>query len=195
MMFGYARVSTLDQQLDGQIDMLQAFGCETIFREKESGRSIARRTQFQALLERVTAGDTVVVAKLDRLARSTQDALNTVATLTDRGVSLVVLNMGGDVVDTSTAIGKLMLTMLSGIAEFEADLIHERQREGIARAKARGVYKGRPRTYTVHHRGLRHAIQLFQERDKNHFTVNDIAAMTGISRASIYRHIPNGERT
>ena len=187
MIYGYARVSSTTQSLDTQVVQLTAYGCQKIFQEKLSGRSLRNRTQFSALLDRVTTGDTVVVTKLDRFARSTQDALNTMATLTERGVSLVVLNMGGDVVDTSTAIGKLLITVLAGIAEFEADLIKERQIEGIAAAKARGVYKGRPRTYTAHHKGLVHALELLASRDTNHLTVNDICAMTRVSRATLYR--------
>ncbi len=187
MIYGYARVSSPTQSLDTQVAQLTAVGCEKIFQEKLSGRSLTHRTQFAALLERVTMGDTVVVTKLDRFARSTQDALNTMATFTERGVSLVVLNMGGDVVDTSTAIGKLLITVLAGIAEFEADLIKERQREGIAAAKVRGVYKGRPRTYTAHHQGLVHALALFSDRNHNHLTVNEICAITRISRATLYR--------
>ena len=187
MIYGYARVSSTTQSLDTQVAQLTAYGCEKIFQEKLSGRSLTHRTQFSALLDRLTMGDTVVVTKLDRFARSTQDALNTMATLTERGVSLVVLNMGGDVVDTSTAIGKLLITVLAGIAEFEADLIKERQIEGIAAAKARGVYKGRPRTYTAHHKGLVHALELLASRDTNHLTVNDICAMTRVSRATLYR--------
>ena len=187
MIYGYARVSSTTQNLDTQVVQLTAYGCQKIFQEKLSGRSLRNRTQFSALLDRVTTGDTVVVTKLDRFARSTQDALNTMATLTERGVSLVVLNMGGDVVDTSTAIGKLLITVLAGIAEFEADLIKERQIEGIAAAKARGVYKGRPRTYTAHHKGLVHALELLASRDTNHLTVNDICAMTRVSRATLYR--------
>ncbi len=187
MIYGYARVSSPTQNLDTQVVQLTAYGCQKIFQEKLSGRSMRNRAQFSTLLEAVTTGDTVVVTKLDRFARSTQDALNTMATLTERGVSLVVLNMGGDVVDTSTAIGKLLITVLAGIAEFEADLIKERQREGIAAAKARGVYKGRPRTYTAHHKGLAHALELLAARDRNHLTVNDICAMTQVSRATLYR--------
>ena len=187
MIYGYARVSSTTQNLDTQVAQLTTYGCQKIFQEKLSGRSLKHRTQFAALLDRLTMGDTVVVTKLDRFARSTQDALNTMATLTERGVSLVVLNMGGDVVDTSTAIGKLLITVLAGIAEFEADLIKERQLEGIAAAKARGVYKGRPRTYTAHHKGLAHALELLAARDRNHLTVNDICAMTQVSRATLYR--------
>ena len=187
MIYGYARVSSTTQKLDTQVAQLIAYGCEKIFQEKLSGRSLTHRTQFSALLDRVAIGDTIVVTKLDRFARSTQDALNTMATLTERGVSLVVLNMGGDVVDTSTAIGKLLITVLAGIAEFEADVMKERQLEGVAAAKARGVYKGRPRTYTAHHKGLAHALELLAARDRNHLTVNDICAMTQVSRATLYR--------
>ena len=187
MIYGYARVSSTTQSLDTQVVQLTAYGCQKIFQEKLSGRSLRNRTQFTMLLDRVIVGDTVVVTKLDRFARSTQDALNTMAALTERRVSLVVLNMGGDVVDTSTAIGKLLITVLAGIAEFEADLIKERQIEGIAAAKARGVYQGRPRTYTVHHKGLAHALELLAARDRNHLTVNDICAMTQVSRATLYR--------
>ena len=187
MIYGYARVSSTTQHLDTQVAQLTAYGCEKVFQEKLSGRTLKHRAQFSALLDQVTSGDTVVVTKLDRFARSTQDALNTMAALTERGVSLVVLNMGGDVVDTATAIGKLLITVLAGIAEFEADLIHERQIEGIAAAKARGVYKGRPRTYTAHHQGLVHALELLAHRDTNHLTVHDICAMTQVSRATLYR--------
>ena len=191
MIYGYARVSSTTQNLDTQVAQLTTYGCQKIFQEKLSGRSLKHRAQFSALLDRLTMGDTVVVTKLDRVARSTQDALNTMATLTERGVSLVVLNMGGDVVDTSTAIGKLLITVLAGIAEFEAALIKERQIEGIAAAKARGVYKGRPRTYTAHHKGLAHALELLAARDTNHLTVNDICAMTQVSRATLYRAARN----
>ena len=194
MICGYARVSSTTQNLDTQVVQLTAYGCEKIFQEKLSGRSLKHRTQFSALLERLTMGDTVVVTKLDRFTRSTQDAFNTMATLTEWGVSLVVLNMGGDVVVTSTAIGKLLITVLTGIAEFEADVIKERQLEGVAAAKARGVYNGRPRTYTAHHKGLAHALELLAARDRNHLTVNDICAMTQVSRATLYRLSRQTER-
>ena len=115
MIYGYARVSSTTQSLDTQVQQLTAYGCQRIFQERLSGRSLGNRAQFAAFLGRVATGDTVVVTKLDRFARSTRDALNTMAALTERGVSLVVLNMGGDVVDTSTAIGKLLITVLGGL--------------------------------------------------------------------------------
>lgn len=139
MKYGYARVSSLSQDLTAQIKQLEENDCRSIFKEKASGRNKDNRQEFIKLLETVEEGDTIVVTKLDRFARSTQDALSTIATLNDMGVSLVVLNMGGDRVDTSTAIGKLMVTVLSGIAVFEADMIRERQVEGIELAKQRVV--------------------------------------------------------
>lgn len=135
MKYGYARVSSVGQNLTAQIRQLKEAGCEGVFKEKVSGRKKEDREQFNILLEKVEKGDTIVVTKLDRFARSTKDALSTIEYLNNKGVSLVVLNMGGDKVDTATAIGKLMITVLSGIAEFEADMIKERQLEGIEEAK------------------------------------------------------------
>ncbi|WP_416434877.1 recombinase family protein [Priestia megaterium] len=189
MKYGYARVSSVGQNLTAQIRQLKEAGCEGVFKEKVSGRKKEDREQFNILLEKVEKGDTIVVTKLDRFARSTKDALSTIEYLNNKGVSLVVLNMGGDKVDTATAIGKLMITVLSGIAEFEADMIKERQLEGIKEAKKRGVYKGRPAKYTEKHRGLQHAIELFHNRDTNKLTVKEIEEITKISRATLYRAV------
>lgn len=189
VIYGYARVSSKAQNLYTQLTQLRDYGCEKIFKEKTSGRTLNHREQFKKLLDVVVEGDVIVVTKLDRFARSTKDALNTIDFLNQKGVSLVVLNMGGDILDTSTPIGKLMVTMLAGIAEFEADMIRERQLEGIAAAKERGVYKGRPKTYTSHHKGLEHALKLFAERDSNNMTVNEICEITNISRATLYRAV------
>lgn len=189
MKYGYARVSSKGQDLTVQVNQLIDNGVpkSNIFKEKVSGRKKDSRIEFNKMLDLVQRGDTIVVSKLDRFARSTQDALNTIQQLNEKGVFLVVLNMGGMPVDTSTAIGKLMVTMLAGIAEFEADMSRERQTEGIALAKERGVYKGRPTTYTDKHRGLQQALEWFNDRDNNKMTVNEIAEITGISRATIYR--------
>ena len=194
MKYGYARVSSLGQNLSAQINQLNDNGCEVIYKEKVSGRKKDNREEFNKLLETVQAGDTVVVTKLDRFARSTKDALSTIELLNQNDVSLIVLNMGGDKVDTSSAIGKLMITVLSGIAEFEADMIKERQLEGIELAKQRGVYKGRPHKYTDKHKGLQHALELFHNRNTNKMTVNEIADITKISRATLYRAVKEQQR-
>ncbi|GAB1782008.1 recombinase family protein [Priestia aryabhattai] len=189
MKYGYARVSSVGQNLTAQIRQLEEVGCDLVFKEKVSGRKKEDREQFNILLEKVQKGDTIVVTKLDRFARSTKDALSTIEYLDNKEVSLIVLNMGGDKVDTGTAIGKLMITVLSGIAEFEADMIKERQLEGIEEAKKRGVYKGRPAKYTEKHRGLQHALELFHNRDSNKLTVKAIEEITKISRATLYRAV------
>ncbi|WJH34280.1 recombinase family protein [Paenibacillus sp. CC-CFT747] len=186
--YGYARVSSTGQNLDAQIKQLEEYGCQKIYQEKISGRT-AERKEFQTLLATLTAGDSLVVTKLDRFARSTKDALNIIEDLKEREIALVILNMGGDVVNTSTAVGKLIITVLCGIAEFEADMIRERQIEGIAEAKKRGVYKGRPKRYTDKHSGLAHAIDLFVNRESNGYTVKQICDITKIGRSSLYREL------
>lgn len=189
MRYGYARVSGFHQNLSVQLKQLEHYNCDYIYKEKISGRKKENRSEFNKLLERVTKNDTIVVTKLDRFARSTKDALSTIELLNEKGVGLVVLNMGGDKIDTTTAIGKLMVTVLSGIAEFEADMIKERQMEGIALAKERGVYRGKPKKYTENHKGLQHALKLMAERDSNKMTINEICEITKISRATLYRSI------
>lgn len=139
---GYARVSTVGQSLEVQLDQLAAAKAEKIFQEKISG--VKRdRPQLAAMLEYVREGDTVVVCKLDRIARSTKHLLEIVDILEGKGVAFRVLNIN---LDTGTPTGKLMLTMLGAIATFEREMMLERQREGIARAKSEGRIKGRPAT-------------------------------------------------
>ncbi|QNR21955.1 recombinase family protein [Exiguobacterium sp. Helios] len=187
MKYGYARVSSAGQNLDAQINQLEDVECEKIFSEKVSGRQKEGRQQLRILLQTVKQGDSIVVTKLDRFARSTKDALSTIEELNQKGVALIVLNMGGDRIDTSKAIGKLMITVLSGIAEFEADMIRERQLEGIQEAKKRGVYKGRPKKYTEKNNALNHALNLFEKRSVNGMTVKQIEEITKISRSTLYR--------
>jgi DNA invertase Pin-like site-specific DNA recombinase len=145
MKIGYARTSTLDQRagLEAQVRTLQEEGCDKIFVEQLSSIKIVERSELQAALEYVREGDSLVVTKLDRLARSVIHLHDIVAKLKAKGTDLKILNLG---IDTGTPTGKLMLTMLGGIAEFERDIMLERQREGIAKAKAEGRYKGRKPT-------------------------------------------------
>lgn len=189
MIYGYARVSTPTQKISLQISQLRKAGCKTIFKEKQSGRTTDKRPEITKLLETITEGDTVVVTKLDRLVRATRDALSIIDQIESKGASLVVLNMGGDKVDTSTAVGKLMLTTLAGIAEFEADMIRERQLEGIEAAKKRGVYKGRLKRFTLNNKRMKYAVDLFNNRDTNGMTVKEITEITQISRTTLYRFI------
>jgi DNA invertase Pin-like site-specific DNA recombinase len=140
--FGYARVSTTDQAqaLSIQLDALRAAGCATIREEKRSGTSMTERTELTTLLSFLRQGDTLVITRIDRLARSVLDLQQIVAELKRKGVALKATEQP---IDTSTAAGKCFLDMLSVFAEFETNLRRERQLEGIARAKREGVYKGR----------------------------------------------------
>src|SRR3954451_9668283 len=144
MLGGYARTSTEDQKagLEAQERDLRAAGCERIFAEQVS--SVAERDKLKDLLGFVREGDAVVVTKPDRLARSTAELLTIEADLTKRGVGLLILSMGGERLDTRNPTSKLMLTILAGVATWEREIMLERQREGIAKAKAEGKYKGRP---------------------------------------------------
>lgn len=181
---GYARVSTTGQKLDVQLEALEKAGVTKRFKEKVSG--VAKdRPQLHALLDYVRNGDTVVVTKLDRIARSTRHLLEVTDQLKDRGVTFKVQNNN---LDTSTPNGKLMLTMLGAIAEFEREMMLERQAEGIAKAKAEGKYKGRKPTARAK------AKEVFELAAQGH-TRQSIADKLGIGVASVYRvlkgHNPN----
>lgn len=141
MLVGYARVSSGSQSLDVQLEALAAAGCEKVFSEKKSGTSAAERTALEDALDFVREGDTLVVMRLDRLARSSIDLHNIIARLTKKGVKFRCLQQSG--VDTDTGMGKLVLAILGAVAEFETDIRKERQREGIEKAKAAGKYRGR----------------------------------------------------
>src|SRR5437764_6521322 len=136
MLIGYARTSTTDQQagLQAQLRDLQAAGCERLFSERVS--SVADRAELDRASQFVREGDTLVVTKIDRLARSTIRLWAIVGGLEAKGVGLRVINLGGEVVDTKSATGKLILTIFAGFAQFEREMMLERQREGIAKAKA-----------------------------------------------------------
>ena len=181
---GYARTSTTDQEagLAAQVDELESAGCTTIYREHVSSVS-ARRPEREAALGYLRKGDTFIVTRPDRLARNTIDLLNTVQGLTERGVVVRILSMD---INTSTPSGVLFLTLMGGIAAFERELMLERQRHGIAAAKAAGKYKGRQPTA----RALSTKVLALSAEGKG---VAEIVTALGISRASIYR-ILAGER-
>ena len=144
MIIGYGRTSTADQTagLAGQERDLKAAGATKIFSEQVS--SVTQRARLAACLAFLREGDVLMVTKPDRLARSTAELLAIEADLSKRGVGLVILSMGGERLDTRNPTSKLMLTILAGVATWEREIMLERQREGIAKAKAEGKYKGRP---------------------------------------------------
>ena len=147
--YGYARVSTKDQHLTRQIADLQVAGCAKIFREKVSGAK-SDRAELAKVLGRLDTGDVLVVTRLDRLARSTRDLLNVIDAVTKRGAGFKSLK--DTWADTTSPHGRLMLTVLGGLAEFERELIRARTGEGRKRAQERGVKFGRPRKLTAHQR-------------------------------------------
>jgi DNA invertase Pin-like site-specific DNA recombinase len=180
MLVGYARTSTSDQNagLEAQIRDLTGAGCTKLFTEQVS--SVARRAALPECLAFLREGDVLAVTKPDRLARSTAELLSIEADLSKRGVGLVILSMGGQQLDTRNPTSKLMLTIMAGIAAWEREIMLERQREGIAKAKAEGKYKGRAPT------ARRHAAEAHAMRQEG-ISPTVIAAKLGINRASVYR--------
>ena len=177
--FGYARVSTEQQNLDRQLDMLQKYGVDFIYNEKMTGTK-RNRSELEKLLERLTEGDTVVVESLSRLGRSTKDLIWLMETFNTKGVNLVLLK---ESIDTTTSTGKLLFTLMSAIAQFERDVIADRTREGLNSARARGRKGGRPRTDSEK---LRKAIKLYNTQQ---YSLAEIEDMTGVKRSTLYRGI------
>ena len=177
---GYARVSTLDQHPDLQLDALTAAGCYRVFVDTASG-ALDDRPELAKALDHLRPGDTLVVWKLDRLGRSLRHLLDTVGALAGRGVGFTSLR---EHLDTTTPGGKLVFHLFGALAEFERDLIRERTSAGLAAARARGRVGGRPPRMTP--QKLAVARQLYESRQH---TVAVIAKTVGVSRASIYRHL------
>jgi DNA invertase Pin-like site-specific DNA recombinase len=187
MRVGYGRVSTQDQNPQAQRDALQAARCDEIFIDTTSGK-LARRPELdKALLSANRAGDQLVVTKLDRLGRSLEHLIELAKLLQTRGVGLVVLDQG---IDTSTAVGRLFFQILGAIAEFEHALMSERTIDGLMAARARGRTGGqKPK---LGPRQIKLARQMYDETNKDSkrsHTVGQIAAESGVSRPTIYRHL------
>ncbi|MEP5727026.1 MAG: recombinase family protein [Erythrobacter sp.] len=173
---GYARVSSSSQSLELQEQQLAENGCEKLFSEKMSGTSADGRAALQECLEWLRGGDTLVVTRLDRLGRSGKDLHAIIDQLASNEVGFRCLQQGA--VDTTTSMGKLVLGILGSVAEFETDIRKERQREGIEKAKKRGVYKGRP---------ARIDADQIRSMKAAGIGASTIAKEMGIGRASVYR--------
>ena len=179
---GYARVSSTGQDLDVQLAALKAAGCDVIRSEKVSGTSRQGRDELRTLLELIRAGDTLVVTRIDRLARSIGDLQDIVRELKAKGA---ILKATEQPIDTSSAAGKAFLDMLGVFAEFETNLRRERQMEGISAAKARGVYKGRPPSID--------AAKVAALKAEG-FGATEIAKRLKVGRASVYRVLAAREK-
>jgi DNA invertase Pin-like site-specific DNA recombinase len=177
MKYGYARVSTVGQDLEAQVSALTAEGCDKVFSEKFTGTK-ADRPEFQSLLDTVQSGDTIVVTKLDRFARSAGDAISIVRNLFERDIKVHILNMG---LIENTPTGRLIFTIMSGFAEFERDMIVERTQEGKAIAKQREDFReGRPNKYSK--KQVDHALKLLETN-----SYKQVEEMTGISKSTLIR--------
>lgn len=183
MKYGYARTSTQHQDLTAQKKALKQAGVEKIISEKKSGKDLDRQG-LQALFNQLQDGDTLVITKMDRIARNVKDGIELIDELNEKGITLHVLNMG---VFDNTPTSKLIRNILLSVADWEREMMLERQKEGIQEAKARGVYKGRKKKFTDSNKALQHALELFQDRDNNKKTVQEIADITGMSRMTLYR--------
>ena len=179
---GYARVSSIGQSLEVQLDKLQAAGCDRIFKEKRSGTT-DKRPQLRECLRYLREGDTLVVSRLDRLARSTLHLHQIAEQLKRDGVELLVLDQA---IDTSTPTGRLLFSMLGAIAEFETELRKERQMDGIAKAKAKGVRFGRKASLTAQQ------VEELRQRRAAGVLIPQLMRSYGISKATVYRALGAG---
>jgi DNA invertase Pin-like site-specific DNA recombinase len=180
MLVGVARTSTLEQMagLQAQVRDLKAYGCEEVYQEQVS--SVGEREQLDAAIKSLRTGDKLVVTKLDRLARSVRHLGDLLEVLEAKGAGLVILSMGGQQVDTTTATGKMMLNVMASVAQFEREMMLERQKEGIAKAKSEGKYTGRKPTAMAKGEAVRSLLNSGMSKTK-------VCEQVGISKASLYR--------
>lgn len=186
MLVGYARVSTADQSPDLQLDALKAAGCEKVFVEKASGAQ-RDRPELDAAMAYARQGDALVVWKLDRLARSVKQLVETVEDLEGRGIGFRSLT---EAIDTTTAGGKLVFHIFGALAEFERAIIRERTRAGLDAAALRGRKGGRPSKLSAD--DLKVAKALLADSS---ISVNEVARRVGVSPATLYRHLPAARAT
>ena len=180
MLIGYARTSTTDQQagFDAQLVELETYGCERIFKEQVS--AVASRGELDTAIDMLRDGDKLVVTKLDRLARNVMHMGELLQQIEAKGAGLVILSLGSETVDTTTATGKLILNMMVSVAQFEREMMKERQVEGIKRAQAEGKYKGRVPTAMRQADKVKALVEAGVQRVQ-------VQEQLGISKASYYR--------
>ena len=179
MVYGYARVSTADQNLDRQKDMLEKYGVDKIFCEKMSGTK-KHRPELDKLLSILQENDVVVIESLSRLGRSVKNLADLLDTFNERKLRLISLK---ETIDTTSSTGKLLFTILSSLAQFERDVLVERTREGLNAARARGRCGGRPKTDAT---ALNKAIALYNTKQ---YSIKEIGELTGVSKSALYRAI------
>ena len=176
--YGYARVSTQQQELSRQIDLMSSYNCNEILMEKMSGVK-ANRPELNRLKDKVREGDTIIVESFSRLGRSTKDLIELVDWFENKGVKIISIKEN---FDTTTPQGRLMLTVFQAFSQFERELIVQRTREGLQSARARGRKGGRPK---IKKNNIEKALKLY---NSNEYSIKEIVEMTGVSQASLYRY-------
>lgn len=179
MKFGYARASTQEQNLNAQLDALEAAGCERIYQEKVSGKK-RERPELDEMIKQLREGDTVIVYKLDRISRSTKHLIELADLFQEKGVHFISIV---DDIDTTTAMGRFFFRMMANIAELEADIISERTKSGLEAARARGRSGGRPK---ADKKKIQTALSMY---DSKKHTISEITEACGISTQTLYRYI------
>lgn len=179
MVYGYARVSTADQNLDRQKDALQKYGIDCLFCEKMSGTKKSR-PELDRMLSEIGDGDTIVVESLSRLGRSVKNLAELMEVFNNRNIRLISLK---ETIDTTSSTGRLLFTILSSLAQFERDVLVERTKEGLVAARARGRLGGRPKSDES---ALNKAMALYNTKQ---YTLKEITDLTGISKSTLYRAI------
>lgn len=184
MIIGYARVSTLDQNLDRQVDALNTAGAVKLFTEKITGRT-TERPELMRMIEQLREGDVVLISELTRLSRSTKDLFSIVELIQSNGADIRSLKETW--LDTTTPHGKLMFTIFAGLSQFEADLTAQRTREGLEAARLRGRLGGRPK---VNSNTIKKALKLYSSKQ---YSIREIEEMTGVKKSTLYRNLKEGE--
>ena len=179
MIYGYARVSTADQNLDRQKDALNKYGIDKLFCEKISGTK-KNRPELDLMLEKVGEGDTIVIESLSRLGRSVKNLAELMETFNEKGIRLISLK---ETIDTTSATGKLLFSILASLSQFERDVLSERTAEGLSAARARGRCGGRPKS---DEKAVQRAIALYNTKQ---YSVTEVTDLTGISKSTLYRAI------
>jgi len=182
--YGYARVSTQQQELTRQLDLIKNYNCNEILTEKMSGTK-SDRPELNRLKDKVRSGDTIIIESFSRLGRSTKDLIELVDLFQAKGVTLISIK---EKFDTNTPQGKLMLTVFQAFSQFERDLIVQRTKEGLSSARARGRKGGRPR---VKDKNIEKALNLYNSKE---YSISEIITMSGISSATLYRYLETSNK-
>lgn len=179
MIYGYSRISDSSQNIESQVDVLNRYGCDEILEETVSG--VKEDKELNNLIAKMTAGDTLVVARVDRLGRSTRQILMLAEELKEKDAELVILDLG---IDTRTPGGKMVLTIMASVAEYERSILKQKQQQGIATARKMGKNLGRKAQWSK--QGMQEAIVLYENNEK---TISDIERIYRIPRSSFYREL------